>query len=89
MSPYVSKLSDLGFWLVSIRLFLIFTFLLHTCKIYFDLVMNEMLIEIDNHQVTYHNIPTYHITKRKIVKPVLNLLHTLDDARVVQFFIIY
>ena len=52
--------------------------------------MNEMLIEIDNHQVTYH------ITKRKIVKPVLNY-YILDDdaimkknnAQVVQFFIIY
>ena len=79
----MSKILDLGFWLVSIRLFLIFTFLLPTCKIYFDLVMNEMLIENDDHQVTHH------ITKRKIVKPVLNLLHTLDDAQVVQFFIIY
>ena len=56
--------------------------------------MNEMLIEIDNHQVTHHNIPTYQITKRKIVKPVLNY-YILDDdaimkknnAQVVQFLL--
>ena len=49
---------DLGVWLVSTWLSILNIYIFTTCKIYFYLVMNEMLIEIDNHQVTYHNIPT-------------------------------